>query len=221
MHNAELLIAMHSCIEESHCATLRKAVAAFSIPCLNTGGAFSQDMVCFRKNERGCATLPFTASDATVHSFYVNTSVSCCKCCLAMIFQWQSSDDGKNRERREKGLSAPIGCPSCEILGEEEEREKMVGFGLNLSVTHLRIYDTDKLTRKFLPFSVDISFDSDIAGVREFDGPSLSSKTHEHTVSMYLDMDKFNSTSSTSTLQVDKSSNSSTARSAIPMLPFN
>ncbi|KAL7106253.1 hypothetical protein ACP275_07G100500 [Erythranthe tilingii] len=54
----------------------------------------------------------------------------------------------------------------------------------------------------------DISFDSDLGVVGGFDGPSFSDETEEDLLSMYLDMDKFNSTSATSAFQVGESSNS-------------
>ncbi|KAJ4838467.1 putative transcription factor PosF21 [Turnera subulata] len=44
----------------------------------------------------------------------------------------------------------------------------------------------------------DISFDSDLGVVGGNDGPSLSDETEEDLLSMYLDMDKFNSSSATS-----------------------
>ncbi|KAK4424992.1 putative transcription factor PosF21 [Sesamum alatum] len=54
----------------------------------------------------------------------------------------------------------------------------------------------------------DISFDSDLGVVGGFDGPSFSDETEEDLFSMYLDMDKFNSTSATSSFQVGESSTS-------------
>lgn len=51
----------------------------------------------------------------------------------------------------------------------------------------------------------DISFDSDL-GVVGLDGPSLSDETEEDIFSMYLDMDKFNSSSMSSEFQVGESS---------------
>lgn len=53
----------------------------------------------------------------------------------------------------------------------------------------------------------DISFDSDLGVVGGLDGPSFSDETEEDLFSMYLDMDKFNSTSATSSFQVGESSN--------------
>ncbi|KAL8483037.1 hypothetical protein ACS0TY_025918 [Phlomoides rotata] len=53
----------------------------------------------------------------------------------------------------------------------------------------------------------DISFDSDLGVVGGFDGPSFSDDTEDDLLSMYLDMDKFNSTSATSAFQVGESSN--------------
>ncbi|KAL3507077.1 hypothetical protein ACH5RR_032459 [Cinchona calisaya] len=54
----------------------------------------------------------------------------------------------------------------------------------------------------------DISFDSDLGVVRGLDGPSFSDDTEEDLYSMYLDMDKFNSSSATSAFQVGESSSS-------------
>lgn len=51
----------------------------------------------------------------------------------------------------------------------------------------------------------DISFDSDL-GVVGLDGPSLSDETEEDILSMYLDMDKFNSSTLSSEFQVGESS---------------
>ncbi|GFP95803.1 probable transcription factor posf21 [Phtheirospermum japonicum] len=53
----------------------------------------------------------------------------------------------------------------------------------------------------------DISFDSDLGVVGGFDGPSFSDETEEDLLSMYLDMDKFNSSSATSGNQTGESSN--------------
>ncbi|XVF65622.1 hypothetical protein PTKIN_Ptkin09bG0263900 [Pterospermum kingtungense] len=52
----------------------------------------------------------------------------------------------------------------------------------------------------------DINFDSDLGVVGAADGPSYSDDTEEDLLSMYLDMDKFNSSSATSTFQVGESS---------------
>lgn len=48
----------------------------------------------------------------------------------------------------------------------------------------------------------DLSFDSDLGVVGGADGPSFSDETEEDLLSMYLDMDKFNSSSATSAFQV-------------------
>ncbi|KAJ8534707.1 hypothetical protein K7X08_016435 [Anisodus acutangulus] len=55
----------------------------------------------------------------------------------------------------------------------------------------------------------DISFDSDL-GVVGLDGPSLSDETEEDIFSMYLDMDKFKSSSLSSEFQVGESSSAQT-----------
>ncbi|XVE81027.1 hypothetical protein DITRI_Ditri15bG0029900 [Diplodiscus trichospermus] len=52
----------------------------------------------------------------------------------------------------------------------------------------------------------DINFDSDLGVVGAADGPSYSDETEEDLLSMYLDMDKFNSSSATSACQVGESS---------------
>ncbi|MBA0612270.1 hypothetical protein Godav_012897 [Gossypium davidsonii] len=52
----------------------------------------------------------------------------------------------------------------------------------------------------------DISFDSDLGVVGAADGPSYSDDTEEDVFSMFIDMDKFNSSSATSTFQVGESS---------------
>lgn len=52
----------------------------------------------------------------------------------------------------------------------------------------------------------DISFDSDLGVVGGADGPSFSDETEEDLLSMYLDMDKFNSSSATSSFQVGEPS---------------
>ncbi|XVF29404.1 hypothetical protein REPUB_Repub15cG0118200 [Reevesia pubescens] len=62
----------------------------------------------------------------------------------------------------------------------------------------------------------DISFDSDLGVVGAADGPSYSDEIEEDLLSMYLDMDKFNSSSATSTFQVGESS-APTASAAAPV----
>ncbi|KAJ8755366.1 hypothetical protein K2173_019164 [Erythroxylum novogranatense] len=52
----------------------------------------------------------------------------------------------------------------------------------------------------------DLSFDSDLGVVGGADGPSLSDETEEDLLSMYLDMDKYNSSSATSAAQVAEQS---------------
>lgn len=61
----------------------------------------------------------------------------------------------------------------------------------------------------------DISFDSDL-GVVGLDGPSLSDETEEDIFSMYLDMDKFNSSSLSSEFQVGESSSAAPAPAPAP-----
>lgn len=63
----------------------------------------------------------------------------------------------------------------------------------------------------------DISFDSDLGVVGGADGPSFSDDTEEDLLSMYLDMDKFNSSSATSTFQMGEGSNAAAASGSAPM----
>ncbi|WRX21926.1 hypothetical protein QQP08_014413 [Theobroma cacao] len=62
----------------------------------------------------------------------------------------------------------------------------------------------------------DISFDSDLGVVGAADGPSYSDETEEDLLSMYLDMDKFNSSSATSAFQVGESSVAAPAAAPVP-----
>ncbi|CAL0334138.1 unnamed protein product [Lupinus luteus] len=57
----------------------------------------------------------------------------------------------------------------------------------------------------------DISFDSDLGVVGGADGPSFSDETEEDLLSMYLDMDKFISSSATSSFQICEPSNAAAA----------
>lgn len=66
----------------------------------------------------------------------------------------------------------------------------------------------------------DISFDSDLGVVGGGDGPSFSDETEEDLFSMYLDMDKFNSSSATSAFQVGEPSSAAAAPTpAIASMP--
>ncbi|GLT91659.1 hypothetical protein SLE2022_095350 [Rubroshorea leprosula] len=65
----------------------------------------------------------------------------------------------------------------------------------------------------------DISFDSDLGVVGGADGPSFSDETEEDLFSMYLDMDKFNSSSATSVFQVGESSGTAAAAAPGPAVP--
>jgi hypothetical protein len=66
----------------------------------------------------------------------------------------------------------------------------------------------------------DISFDSDLGVVGGgADGPTFSDETEEDLLSMYLDMDKFNSSSATSTFQVGESLAPAMAAQAMAPLP--
>ena len=62
----------------------------------------------------------------------------------------------------------------------------------------------------------DISFDSDLGVVGGADGPSFSDDTEEDLLSMYLDMDKFNSSSATSAFQMGEPSNAALASASAP-----
>lgn len=62
----------------------------------------------------------------------------------------------------------------------------------------------------------DISFDSDLGVVGGADGPSFSDDAEEDLLSMYLDMDKFNSSSATSTFQMGEASNAVGASGSMP-----
>ncbi|KAM7465276.1 hypothetical protein LguiB_012838 [Lonicera macranthoides] len=64
----------------------------------------------------------------------------------------------------------------------------------------------------------DISFDSDLGVVGAMDGPSFSDDTEEDLFSMYLDMDKFNSSSATSSFQMGEP-NSTAAQSTVAVNP--
>lgn len=66
----------------------------------------------------------------------------------------------------------------------------------------------------------DLSFDSElgVVGGAAADGPSLSDETEEDLLSMYLDMDKFNS-SATSSLQVEEHSSASVSASTVVSRP--
>lgn len=63
----------------------------------------------------------------------------------------------------------------------------------------------------------DISFDSDLGVVGGADGPSFSDDTEEDLLSMYLDMDKFNSSSATSTFQMGEQFNAGGASGLGPV----
>ncbi|KAJ6959691.1 hypothetical protein D5086_030076 [Populus alba] len=66
----------------------------------------------------------------------------------------------------------------------------------------------------------DISFDSDLGVVGGgADGPTFSDETEEDLLSMYLDMDKFNSSSATSTFQVGESLAPAMGAQAMAPLP--
>ncbi|PSS24064.1 Transcription factor PosF21 like [Actinidia chinensis var. chinensis] len=67
----------------------------------------------------------------------------------------------------------------------------------------------------------DLSFDSDLGVVGGLDGPSLSDETEEDLFSMYLDMDKFNSSSATSAFHVGGPSSAAASASAPTHLAEN
>ncbi|KAG6597620.1 putative transcription factor PosF21, partial [Cucurbita argyrosperma subsp. argyrosperma] len=62
----------------------------------------------------------------------------------------------------------------------------------------------------------DICFDSDLGVIGGADGPSFSDDTEEDLLSMYLDMDKFNSSSATSAMQVGESSSAAVEARSTP-----
>lgn len=62
----------------------------------------------------------------------------------------------------------------------------------------------------------DLSFDSDLGVVGGADGPSFSDDTEEDLLSMYLDMDKLNSSSATSAFQVGETAASAPAPTSAP-----
>ncbi|KAL4304973.1 hypothetical protein AHAS_Ahas16G0031800 [Arachis hypogaea] len=64
---------------------------------------------------------------------------------------------------------------------------------------------------KILTLPDDISFDSDLGVVGGADVAPFSDDTEEDLLSMYLDMDKFNSSSATSTFQMGEPSNAAAA----------
>ncbi|XP_042013754.1 probable transcription factor PosF21 isoform X2 [Salvia splendens] len=66
----------------------------------------------------------------------------------------------------------------------------------------------------------DISFDSDLGVVGGLDGPSFSYDTEDDLFSMYLDMDKFNSTSATSSFEAGESSNAMAAEQGLSSGPL-
>ncbi|MFQ6632410.1 hypothetical protein Gotur_009284, partial [Gossypium turneri] len=66
----------------------------------------------------------------------------------------------------------------------------------------------------------DINFDGDLGVVGAADGPSYSDETEDDMLSMYLDIDKFNSSSVTSMFQVGKSS-TTTAPNSGPSAAVN
>ena len=67
----------------------------------------------------------------------------------------------------------------------------------------------------------DLSFDSDLGVVGGLDGPSLSDETEEDLFSMYLDMDKFNSSTATSAFHVGGPSSAVASASASTHLAEN
>ncbi|GAV64315.1 bZIP_1 domain-containing protein [Cephalotus follicularis] len=67
----------------------------------------------------------------------------------------------------------------------------------------------------------DISFDSDLGVVGGGDGPSFSDETEEDLLSMYLDMDKFNMSSATSSFQMGEPSGAAPSMLQGPSLMQN
>ncbi|KAL2506276.1 Basic-leucine zipper (bZIP) transcription factor family protein [Abeliophyllum distichum] len=128
--------------------------------------------------------------------------------------------------------SEPMGSSNLPPLGPGSSSEQgHFGHGMQLDSSHFS-HDISRMPdnppknlghrrahSEILTLPDDISFDSDLGVVGEFDGPSLSDETQEDLLSMYLDMEKFNSTSGTSAFQVGESSNSSAERSGPSSLP--
>ncbi|RVW91851.1 putative transcription factor PosF21 [Vitis vinifera] len=67
----------------------------------------------------------------------------------------------------------------------------------------------------------DLSFDSDLGVVGGADGPSFSDETEEDLFSMYLDMDKLNSSSATSSFQMGEPSSAAPLGSASAAMTEN
>ncbi|KAI3797944.1 hypothetical protein L1987_33209 [Smallanthus sonchifolius] len=107
--------------------------------------------------------------------------------------------------------SEPLGSPALPPIGPgTSEPGRFGGFSHDVSkmpdnpprnLGHRRAHS------EILTLPDDLSFDSDlgVVGVGGFEGPSFSDDTEEDLFSMYLDMDKFNS-SATSTLVGESSS---------------
>ncbi|KAM4113855.1 hypothetical protein ACJW30_04G026400 [Castanea mollissima] len=97
------------------------------------------------------------------------------------------------------------------------------GHGMNTDSSHFshdisRMPDTPRRNlghrrahSEILTLPDDISFDSDLGVVGAGDGPSFSDETEEDLLSMYLDMDKFNSSSATSAFQMGEPSSAAAA----------
>ncbi|XP_059298916.1 probable transcription factor PosF21 [Lycium ferocissimum] len=128
--------------------------------------------------------------------------------------------------------SEQSGLPHLPPLGPPGNASESGHFGHGLSADSGRFSNDisrmpDNPPRKFghrrahseiLTLPDDISFDSDL-GVVGLDGPSLSDETEEDILSMYLDMDKFNSSSLSSDFQVGESSSSAAAASGSSQTP--
>ncbi|EXB23113.1 putative transcription factor PosF21 [Morus notabilis] len=99
------------------------------------------------------------------------------------------------------GLSADSGRFSHDISRMPDNPPRKLG--------HRRAHS------EILTLPDDISFDSDLGVVGGADGPSFSDETEEDFFSMYLDMDKFNSSSATSAFQVGESSSSAATAAMI------
>ncbi|XP_017219998.1 probable transcription factor PosF21 [Daucus carota subsp. sativus] len=93
------------------------------------------------------------------------------------------------------GMSSDVNQFSYDISQMPDNPPKTVG--------HRRAHS------EILTLPDDLSFDSDLGVVGGMDGPSYSDDTEEDLFSMYLDMDKFNTSSATSSFQVGEHSNAS------------
>ncbi|KAM7489718.1 hypothetical protein LguiB_027202 [Lonicera macranthoides] len=122
----------------------------------------------------------------------------------------------------------PVGSTKLPPLGPGSTSTDSSGFGQKMSADSSRFSHDISLMpdnppkhsghrrahSEILSLPDDISFDSDLGVVGGFDGPSYSDDTEEDLFSMYLDMEKFNSSSATSAIQEGEPSSSAAAPAA-------